>query len=83
MTNPGIDTPKEDIYAYQRSELLDLLKSLASRHAPLIANGEIVLCPDDVYVVLQKINNRHHFSRREKHALTEAGFNLSQLFPWN
>ncbi len=85
MTEPGVDAPKpqEDIYAYQRSELLDLLKTLADRHEPLVANGEILLRPDDVYVILQKIHNHNHFSRKEKHALTEAGFNLPKLFPWN
>ena len=78
------DTPieeKEDIYAYQRSELLELLKSLASRHDPLVANGQKLLWPDEIYVILQKINQKHHFSRKERHALIEAGFDLNQLFP--
>ena len=72
---------KEDLYAYQRSELIDLLKSLANRHQPLVVNGQTLLVADDVYVVMQKINQKHHFSRKEKHALIEAGFDIEQVFP--
>ena len=76
----GLET-SEDIYVYQREELLELLRTLASRHEPLVINGEIMLRPDDIYRVLEKLHNRSHFSRKERHALTEAGFNLEQIYP--
>ena len=71
----------EDIYGFQRDELLDLLRSLSSRHEPLVIHGNIMLWADDIPRVLEKIKNRNHFSRKERHALMEAGFNLDLLYP--
>ena len=76
----GLET-SDDIYFYQREELAGLLKSLANRHEPLMINGEVALFADEIYRVLEKINQKHHFSRKERHALTEAGFNLEQIHP--
>jgi hypothetical protein len=71
----------DDTYFYQREELLSFLKSLAARHEPLVVHEDILLRPDDIYRLLEKIRNRHHFSRKERHALSEAGFNLNQIYP--
>ena len=71
----------EDIYSFQREELLELLRSLSSRHEPLSVHGNILLWADDIPRVLEKMKNRNHFSRKERHALTEAGFNLELMYP--
>lgn len=71
----------DDIYYAQRQELQELLTSCAKKHAPLVALDRILLKPDEIYTVLHKINQRNHFSDKERRALSEAGFNLGLLFP--
>ena len=75
------DQQIEDLYSYQRAELFELLLSLSGRHEPLVVNGEILLRPDDIPRTLEKMRNLNHFSRREKHALTEAGFSVELMYP--
>ncbi len=71
----------DDIYAYQRSELLSVLMDCTKRNIPLSGLGEILLRVDEIFTLLHKINQRNHFSRKEQHALVTAGFNPELLFP--
>ncbi len=71
----------EDVYAAQRDELLSVLKGCMSRNEPLRVHERNVLSQDDIPALLQKIKNRLPFSRREKDALSEAGFAVARLFP--
>ncbi len=70
-----------DLYAYQREELLRLLKDLSSRHEGLSTRGEMLLTAEEIPRILERIRQRHHFSRKERHALSEAGFDMHNLFP--
>ena len=84
MSDPrpsGEKTLRDEMYAAQREELLGLLKSRAAQSLPLIVHGKSVLTPDDMSLLLSKIKNNHHFSSKERSALTEAGFNLDWLYP--
>lgn len=72
---------REDTYAAQREELLVLLKTCLDKNEPLEVHGRTLLRHDDITSVLQKIKNRHHFSRRERAAITEAGFALEKIYP--
>ncbi len=71
----------EDIYAAQREELLALLKGLSRRNEPLVVHGKARLTADDLARVLQKLRHGFGFSRTERSALTDAGFDLDELFP--
>ena len=71
----------DDIYFYQREELKGLLQSLADSHESLVVRDEILLRPDDIHRLLEKLKNQNHLSRKERHAVAEAGFNLSQIYP--
>ena len=71
----------DDIYYSQREELKGLLQSLASSHESLIVRDEVLLRPDDIHRLLEKLKNQNHLSRKERHAVTEAGFDLSQIYP--
>jgi hypothetical protein len=76
------ETPvSEDIYAAQRDELMKLLKRLSAAHEPLVVHGRPALVADEVMGVLTKIRRDFGFSRKERMALTEAGFDLENLFP--
>lgn len=70
-----------DLYAYQREELLSHLKQLFDAHAPWVVHGRALLDPDDIARLRQKIRQGYGFSRRERAALTEAGFHVDALFP--
>lgn len=78
---PDAQAPSEDIHAYQRGELMDLLLGLSRRHEPLVVHGKARLGPDDVQRVIQKLRHGFGFSRAERAALTDAGFDLHLLFP--
>jgi hypothetical protein len=71
----------EDIYAAQRDELLTLLRKMKSTGEGLVVHGRAVLSSDDAAAVLQKLGRGLGFSRRERSALTEAGFDLESLYP--
>lgn len=73
--------PDADLYAYQRDELLSRLQKLFDDHAPWVVHGQALLDPDDIARLRQKIRQGHGFSRRERTALTEAGFRVDALFP--
>ncbi len=75
------ETQTEDIYAAQREELMVLLRRMKASGEPLILHGEMRLTCDDAVAVLQKLGRDLPFSRRERTALTEAGFDLERLFP--
>lgn len=70
-----------DLYAYQREELLSRLKELFDAHAPWVVHGRALLDPDDIARLRQKIRHGYGFSRRERSALTDAGFHVDALFP--
>ncbi len=70
-----------DLYAYQREELLSRLQRLFDDHAPWVVHGRALLDPDDIARLRQKIRQGYGFSRRERTALTEAGFQIDALFP--
>jgi hypothetical protein len=72
---------EEDTYAYQREELFSLLRRLSKTNEPLLIHGERRLSPDDAARLLHKMRQGTHFSDRERLVLTEAGFNLRELFP--
>lgn len=76
-----VDEENEDIYASQREELLTRLKTLSAAHAPLVVHGAPVLAADEVTGILTKIRRDFGFSRKERAALTDAGFDLDNLFP--
>jgi len=71
----------DETYAAQREELLQLLRERVRTNENLRTQAGTVLTSDEMGMILQKIKNRHAFSRRERLALTEAGFNLEWLYP--
>lgn len=71
----------QDIYAYQREELMRLLIGLSARHEGLSTRGETLLSAEEIPRIIERIRQRHHFSRKERHALTEAGFDMQHLYP--
>ena len=71
----------EDIYASQREELMTLLRRMKSSGEPLVVHGQPRLSSDDAAAVLQKLGRGFGFSRRERSALTDAGFDLDHLYP--
>jgi hypothetical protein len=73
--------PEEDIYAAQREEFLALLRRMKSTGEPLVVHGQRRLTADDAAAVLQKLGRGFGFSRRERDALSDAGFDLPKLFP--
>ncbi|MBL0059658.1 MAG: hypothetical protein IPP35_11275 [Elusimicrobia bacterium] len=79
-TDPAA-TSAEDVHAYQREELLELLRRLSRENEPLIVHGNERLTSDDAVRILQKIRHGFGFSRRERTALTDAGFDLDSVFP--
>lgn len=70
-----------DVYAAQREELMSTLIGLSRRNEPLRVHEKNRLTPDDIVRVLQKIRHGYGFSRTERTALTDAGFDLERLFP--
>ena len=72
---------RDETYSAQREELLELLRDRVRRNETLRTQGGMVLTSDEMGIVLQKIKNGHSFSRKERAALTEAGFNLEWLYP--
>ncbi len=70
-----------DAYAAQREELLGRLKKCLAANEPFTVLERPRLTPDDIAVILQKFKNGYGFSRKERSALTEAGFRLEKLFP--
>lgn len=72
---------RDDTYAAQRDELLRLLKTCLDGNGPLRVHEKPVLIPDEIYVILQKIKHSHPFSRKERQALEEAGFQIDKLYP--
>lgn len=80
-TEAGETQPLEDIYMAQREELMSLLRTCVKTNEPLRVHQKIALMPDEMSVVLQKIRNGYGFSRKERTALTEAGFLLDKMFP--
>lgn len=77
----SIKATAEDIYAAQRDELLTLLSRLSSSNEPLTVHGNALLTPDEMSIIIVKIKNKHHFSRKERAGLIEAGFDVDHLFP--
>ncbi len=75
------DEVVQDLYAYQREELIRMLTGLSSGHEHLTVNGEITLWADQIPKVIEKIRQKQHFSRRERQALIAAGFDLDKLYP--
>ena len=71
----------EDIYAAQREELMELLRRLKASGDSLVIHGQPRLTWEDAASVLKKLKRGSGFSRREHSALTEAGFDLTNLFP--
>lgn len=74
-------TDDADLYAAQRDELLRLLGGLMRRNEPLVVHDRARLTPDDLARVLQKLRNGYGFSRTERAALVDAGFDLDRLYP--
>jgi len=72
---------RDDMYSAQREELHMTLKACLDKNEPLSVHEKAVLIPDEIYVVLQKIKHSNHFSRKERNALTEAGFQVDNLYP--
>lgn len=70
-----------DVYAAQREELLALLQRMKRGGEPLVVHGEARLTADEAAVVLQKLSRRAGFSRKERAALSDAGFDLQRLYP--
>lgn len=81
MPAPRSPSDDTDLYAYQREELLSRLSALARGNDSLVVHGRERLCNDDIVRVLQKIRQGYGFSRREREALTDAGFALDRLYP--
>lgn len=79
MTYTPMNT--RDLYAAQREELLTLLTRLFRGNEPLRVHEVTRLTPDDIARVLSKIRQGYGFSRTERAALTDAGFDLDRLFP--
>ena len=75
------DLQTEDVYAAQREELMALLRRLMKTGESLVVHGEVRLTTDDAAVLLQKFRRGFGFSRKERTALSDAGFNLDALFP--
>lgn len=75
------DDDNVDIYAAQREELMTLLTRMKRTGEPLILHGELRLSSDDAVAILQKLGRGFGFSRRERSALVEAGFDLGRLYP--
>lgn len=71
----------DNMYLAQEQELIALLKHCAAQNEPLCVLEEAVLSSDEAQGILVKIKQRHHFSRKEKHALIHAGFNIEKIFP--
>lgn len=71
----------DDLYAYQRDELMALLDRLSRSNEPLIVHGIQRMTSDDATRLKHKIRQGSFFSEREKKALNEAGFNVQSLFP--
>jgi len=78
---PNAPDDDGDVYAAQREELIALLKSGVANNEPLRVHDKTRLSSDEMAVVLQKVKNGYGFSRKERGALTEAGFALDKLFP--
>ena len=72
---------RDDTYSAQREELSGLLKGCLDKNEPLKVHEKPVLTQDDIYRVLHKIRTNMGFSRKERSALTEAGFDLERLYP--
>ncbi|MBL8023523.1 MAG: hypothetical protein JNK54_04470 [Elusimicrobia bacterium] len=70
-----------DTYAYQREELLSLLRRLSKTNEPLLIHGVPCLTSDDAARLLHKTRQGTSFSDRERRVLTEAGFDLHNIFP--
>ncbi len=70
-----------DVYAAQREELMVLLRRMKQSGEPLVVHGENRLSSDDAAVILRKLKRDFAFSRRERLALIDAGFDLEHLFP--
>jgi len=77
----GEEVEEEDIYGYQREELLSTLKDCWDRNEPLVVWGKPVLTPDAINRIFQKIKQHYPFSSRERTALQDAGYNIDALFP--
>lgn len=75
------DSGPSDLYAFQRDELLTRLKGLCDAHEPWVVHGDLRLTPDDLARLLFKIRQGYGFSRRERCAMTDAGFQVDHLFP--
>ena len=78
---PVNDSGTTDLYAYQRDELLSLLKKLFNAHEPWVVHGAPRLTPDDLARLLFKIRQGYGFSRRERSTMEDAGFQVERLFP--
>lgn len=76
-----MDTSEDDLYAYQREELLALLERLSRSNEPLVVHGIQRMTSDDATRLRHKIRQKSFFSDREKKVLNEAGFNVQALFP--
>jgi hypothetical protein len=74
-------TVRDETYAAQREELVQLLTARVRTNEILRTQGGMVLTSDEMGIILMKIKNDHPFSRKERAALTEAGFNLQWLYP--
>ena len=71
----------EDLYIFQKEELSELLERLTGLHEPLVIHEKVLLPPDSVQRLFAKIRQGEYFSHREKQALTDAGFDVSKIFP--
>lgn len=80
-SEPTPSAPLEDIYAFQREELLGLLQRLTKKNESFLIHGVERLTPDEAAHILHKIRQGSVFSGRERRALSEAGFDLPSLFP--
>lgn len=80
-SEPSAPPAIDDTYAYQREELLLLLRRLSKTNEPLVIHGAVHLSSDDATRLLHKIRQGSHFSERERRALIEAGFDVQALFP--
>ncbi len=72
---------RNDTYSAQREEMIALLKACLNKNEPLCVHEKPLLTPDDMYLILYKIKQNIGFSRKERNALTEAGFHLDQIYP--
>ena len=71
----------DDLYYAQREELIERLKTHVKKSEYLIVYDRILLSPDEMQLILRKIWQEVHFSRKEKDSLIEAGFNIDKIFP--